>query len=53
MPVFRLGALRDLFGRTEPAAKEAEPQSAEPKPQASLNLVQMPRRESPPQLFPI
>jgi topoisomerase-4 subunit B len=53
MPVFRLGALRDLFGRTEPAAKEAEPQSAEPKPQASLNLVQMPRRESPPQLFPV
>src|SRR6185437_231857 len=53
MPVFRLGALRDLFGRTEPAAKEAEPQTVEPKPQASLNLVQMPRPEPSPQLLPM
>src|SRR5262245_63707700 len=36
MPMFRLGALRDLFSRTE-TAKEAEPQS--------LNLVQRPRLE--------
>jgi len=53
MPVFRLGALRDLFGRTDPAAKEAEPQTAAPKPQASLNLVQMPRPEPSPQLLPM
>jgi topoisomerase IV subunit B len=46
MPVFRLGALRDLFGRTEPA-KESKPQTAarEP-PQASLSFVQISRPDA-------
>ncbi len=49
MPVFRLGALRDLFGRPESAtgpAKEDEPQAAAPEPRTSLNLVQTRRPEA-------
>jgi topoisomerase IV subunit B len=49
MPVFRLGALRDLFGRPESAAgpaKEVEPQSVARGPRASLNPVQTPRTEA-------
>ena len=45
MPVFRLGALRDLFGRTEPV-KEDEPQPVAPAPRTSLNLVQKHRPEA-------
>jgi topoisomerase IV subunit B len=41
MPAFRLGALRDLFGRSEGSSRtKAEP--ALPKPQASLDLVAEP-----------
>jgi len=51
MPVFRLGALRDLFGRPESATaptKEPEPQTvAREPPPAGLNLVQRPRPEEP------
>jgi topoisomerase-4 subunit B len=39
MPAFRLGALRDLFGRSE-SSKHAKAEVTPPQPQASLDLVQ-------------
>ena len=36
MAVFRLGALRDLFGRTDGSSKQAEPEAAPAQPQPSL-----------------
>jgi topoisomerase-4 subunit B len=44
MAVFRLGALRDLFGRTE-NPKRAGTQTVAPQPQAGLGLVEVPADE--------
>jgi len=41
MPAFRLGVLRDLFGRSD-QAKRTGAEAAATKPQASLDLVQEP-----------
>ncbi len=49
MPAFRLGVLRDLFGRSD-HAKRAEAEAAAPKPQASLDLVPEPAAEPSSQL---
>jgi topoisomerase-4 subunit B len=49
MPAFRLGVLRDLFGRSDDA-KRAGAEAAAPKPQASLDLVQEPEAEPSSQL---
>ena len=38
MPAFRLGALRDLFGKAD-SSKRAKAEAPSPKPQASLELV--------------
>jgi topoisomerase IV subunit B len=52
MAVFRLGALRDLFGRADDSAKQAEPEVARPQPQPSLELVPPAARERPPEPGP-
>ena len=41
MPAFRLGALRDLFGKSDSSSR-VEPEAPPPKPQASLELVAKP-----------
>jgi topoisomerase IV subunit B len=41
MPAFRLGALRDLFGKSD-SSPRVEPEAPLPKPQASLELVAKP-----------
>ena len=38
MPAFRLGALRDLFGKAD-SSKRAKAEAPSPKPQASLELI--------------
>ena len=49
MPAFRLGALRDLFGRSDGSRRTKE-ETAPPKPQASLDLVPEPEAQPSEQL---
>ena len=46
MPAFRLGALRDLFGKSD-SSKRGKAEAAPPKPQASLELVAKAEEDSP------
>jgi topoisomerase-4 subunit B len=48
MPAFRLGTLRDLFGRSD-SSRRAEAEALPPKPQASLELVPTQQDDSPDQ----